>query len=342
MSGKKNEISVALVAVPEATASTLYGLYDLFSSVGRDWEMLVGESTGEARMRPYIVAARPGELRGANGCLIEARRTFADSDVPDIICIPDLLIAPGAFTPGGFAEAVAWIVRCHAAGSLVACACSGALLLAETGLLDNAEATSHWGYGETFRRCFPRVRLDLARTLIGAGVGERLVTAGGGSSWHDLALYLIARFVGDDAALRIAKLYLLDWHASGQLPYASLLRTTQHEDALVAQAQAWISEHFRDPAPVSAMLRRSGLAERTFKRRFARATGMSPLEYVHTLRLEAAKQRLEQGEAVIEAIAEEVGYEDGSFFRRLFRRQVGITPHEYRRRFGALRCSLAR
>jgi len=88
------------------------------------------------------------------------------------------------------------------------------------------------------------------------------------------------------------------------------------------------------------MLARSGLAERTFNRRFVKATGQSPIEYVHTLRLEEAKQMLEAGDLPVEAVANEVGYEDSSFFGRLFRRKVGLTPAQYRKRFGQLRKAL--
>jgi transcriptional regulator GlxA family with amidase domain len=114
----------------------------------------------------------------------------------------------------------------------------------------------------------------------------------------------------------------------------------QAGDPVIARCQQWIAEHYDEESPVSAMVQMSGLAERSFKRRFARATGMSPLEYVHTMRLEEAKHLLETGDASVEAIANEVGYEDASFFGRLFRRKVGITPAQYRRRFGELRRAL--
>jgi transcriptional regulator GlxA family with amidase domain len=161
--------------------------------------------------------------------------------------------------------------------------------------------------------------------------------AGGGTSWLDLALYLIARHAGADAAMRVAKLNLIDWHAVGQQPFARLARSRQVEDAVIARCQTWIADHYQVPAPVAAMVQLSGLAERSFKRRFQQATGMAPLEYVHTLRLEEAKQMLESGDAPIEAIAGEVGYEDAGFFGRLFKRHVDLTPAQYRRRFGAMR-----
>lgn len=157
----------------------------------------------------------------------------------------------------------------------------------------------------------------------------------------DLALYLIARSVGVEAAMQVARVNLIDWHHIGQQPFARLACTRQVEDAVIARCQVWIAEHYDELNPVNAMVRVSGLPERTFKRRFRQATGMAPLEYVHALRLEEAKQMLETGDAPIEAIAHEVGYEDAGYFSRLFRRQVGLTPGQYRRRFGVLRQTLA-
>ena len=165
--------------------------------------------------------------------------------------------------------------------------------------------------------------------------------AGGGSTWLDLALYLIARLAGVEAAMQVARLNLIDWHSIGQQPFACLARSRQVDDAAIAHCQDWIADHYMGPAPVAAMVRLSGLAERSFKRRFQQATGMPPLEYVHTLRIEEAKQMLEAGDAPVEAIACEVGYEDAGFFGRLFRRKVKLTPMQYRRRFRAMRQALA-
>jgi transcriptional regulator GlxA family with amidase domain len=126
----------------------------------------------------------------------------------------------------------------------------------------------------------------------------------------------------------------------GQQPFAALTLARQVEDAVVARCQVWAAENYDHESPVARMVERSGLTERTFKRRFARATGLSPMEYIHTLRLEEAKQMLEASDLPIEAIANEVGYEDASFFGRLFRRKVGLTPAQYRKRFRGLRQAL--
>jgi transcriptional regulator GlxA family with amidase domain len=190
------------------------------------------------------------------------------------------------------------------------------------------------------RSRFPEVSVRTRQALVVTGDGQRLIMAGGGTTWIDLALYLIARSVGLDHALKVARVNLIDWHHSGQQPFARLARTRQVEDAVIARCQSWIAENYDQRNPVTAMVRLSGLAERSFKRRFQQATGMSPLEYVHALRLEEAKQMLEASDLPIEAIANEVGYEDAGFFTRLFRRKVNLTPAQYRRRFGELRESL--
>jgi transcriptional regulator GlxA family with amidase domain len=137
--------------------------------------------------------------------------------------------------------------------------------------------------------------------------------------------------------MQVTRINLIDWHQAGQQPFARLARTPQVEDALIARWQTWIADQYREPSPVRIMMLLSGLAERTFKRRFRQATGMAPLEYVHTLRLEEAKQMLEAGDQPIEEVAYEVGCKDAGYFSRLFRRKVSLAPAEYRRRFGQLR-----
>jgi transcriptional regulator GlxA family with amidase domain len=259
---------------------------------------------------------------------------------PDIVCIPDFFIVPGDRCIGRFDAEIDWLRRCHAGGATMTSACTGAVMLAEAGLLDDADATIHWAYTRTLTRNFPRTRVHPERGLIVSGAGQRIVTAGGGTSWQDLVIYLIGRFVGAKQAMEVAKTYLTNWHEGGQQPFASLLLTQSAGDAVIAKCQEWLASHYTDRSPVSGMTRLSGLPERSFVRRFTRATGLSPLEYVHALRLEEAKQMLETDNLQVEAIANEVGYEDASFFSRLFRRKVGLTPAQYRRRFGQLRIAL--
>jgi transcriptional regulator GlxA family with amidase domain len=271
---------------------------------------------------------------------IEPDYSLDNAPAPDVICIPELLVDPNTDPRGRYPAETAWVKRHYAAGATLATACSGALLLAEAGLLDGQDATTHWGYASALEARYPDVRIHPKRALVVTGEGQRIIMGGGGTSWLDMALFLIARFFGVEQAMRVARVNLIEWHNTGQQPFAVLTQSRQVDDAVIADCQAWVAEHYDRESPVAAMVARSGLAERTFKRRFAKATGLSPMEYVHTLRLEEAKQMLESGDQPVEAVATEVGYEDASFFGRLFRRNVGLTPAQYRKRFGRLRQAL--
>jgi transcriptional regulator GlxA family with amidase domain len=340
MDTQQRPASVAILALPEVGVSTVYGMFDMFMSAGRDWGLIVNGSPGVSLMAPRVVATTREPFAAGNGVTIHPDATLDEAGVPDVVCVPELLVAPGEPLDGRFRAEVAWLKRCHDAGALLATACSGALLLAEAGLLDGHDATTHWAYCDIMQRRYPKVRVHAQRALVVAGTEQRLIMAGGGTSWLDLALYLIARKAGVEAAMQVARINLIDWHDVGQQPFARLARSRQTEDAIIARCQGWIAEHYAAPGPVAQMTRLSGLAERSFTRRFREATGMAPLEYVHTLRLEEAKHMLEAGEEPVEAIANEVGYEDAAFFSRLFRRKVGLTPVQYRRRFGSLRRNL--
>ncbi|MEY6433675.1 helix-turn-helix domain-containing protein [Thioalkalicoccus limnaeus] len=327
----------AILAFPEATASVMYGLSDLLHSAGRDWGMIVHGEPGPALVRPRIVAARAGPLAIANGVTVIPDARLADIPTPDLVCIPEILVAPSDRLTGRFDAEIAWLQDCYRNGAIIAAACSGSLLLAEAGLLDGEAATTHWAYCDALAERFPKIQVQRQRSLVTAGVGQRLIMAGGGSSWLDLGLFLIARLAGVDAAMQLARIYLIDWHHAGQQPFARLSATRQTEDAVVARCQVWAATHYNEPAPVAAMARLSGLSERSLVRRFQKATDMTPIEYIHRIRIEEAKQMLEATRDPVEAIAQDLGYEDASFFTRLFKRDVKLTPTQYRRKFGQLR-----
>lgn len=221
----------------------------------------------------------------------------------------------------------------HAGGAVLCSACSGLFPIAETGLLDGREATIHWDYAPGFRERFPDVALDPERVLVVSGERADLVSSGASSSWHDLALYLIARNVGATVAQSVARFMALQWHTDGLTPYIVFRPRTDHGDALIADVQDWIAANAAVARPGEEMRRRSGVPARTFARRFAAATGHAAIAYVQRLRVEDAKRRLERTDTPVERIAWEVGYEDPAAFRRLFRRVAGVTPGTYRRRF---------
>jgi transcriptional regulator GlxA family with amidase domain len=333
--------TIAVLVLPETTGSVLYGMYDLFRGAGRDWGMVTTGEPGPALIHPLLVGREVRPTLIYSGVAVTPHASLDDCPPDAVICVPDVNLEPGTSLLEHYPQEIAWLRERYRQGATLAAACSGAMLFAEAGLLDGCEATTHWAWCTDMRDRFPKIIVREQCALVVSGEGQRLVMAGGGTSFLDLALYLIARAVGVEAAMQVARVNLIDWHTIGQQPFARLARTRQSEDAVVARCQEWIADQYTRPNPVAAMQRLSGLAERTFKRRFSQATGMSPIEYVHALRIEEAKHLLETTDIAVEAIANEIGYEDAGYFGRLFRHKVGLTPMQYRRRFGGLRDALS-
>ena len=333
--------TVALLAYPECSASVVFGMYDLFMSAGPRLGRLRRQPAGPAAHAAAHRRRRAARFRRRQRHPHRPEAGLSTTPVPDLVCVPDLNVMPGESLAGRFEAEIAWLRACHAGGAVIGTACSGALLLAHAGLLDGHDATTHWAFSEDLKRSYPAVKVCPGRALVASGSEQRLVMAGGGTTWLDLAIYLIARMVSVQAAAQVARVHLINWHDIGTQPYARLARSRQSGDSTIGRCQEWIATNYRERAPVNAMIHLSGLPERSFKRRFQQATGLPPLQYVHTLRIEEAKQMLESGDEPVEQIADEVGYEDAGFFSRLFQRNVGLTPAQYRRRFGALRRALA-
>lgn len=325
--------SVAIVAVPETAGSALYGMVDVLGATGTVWQDLVRSAPGEPAFDVRIVAPGGEPFTCGHGIPVHPAAAIEDDPAADIVVVPELWLGPDEDVRGRHPELLAWIRRRFEDGAWLYSACSGAVMLAATGLLDGCDATSHWGYADLFRTRYPRVRFRPEPTLAFADPAGRIVTAGGTSSWHDLALHIIARHGSPGEALRIAKVYLLKLHDEGQLPYRALLRGTPVADALVVSAQRYLEGHFRDDGALVSAVAHLGVAERTLKRRFKAATGTTLIEYLQHLRIEDAKRSLETSATPVEEISLCVGYEDPSFFRRLFKRIVGLTPSEYRRMF---------
>ncbi len=332
MPPNKMSIHVSLVVIPEVMLSSLLGLFDVLNS----FELLATFDRAVLDENPFqaeIISQTRESKATASGLTVAAQRTIEEIDHTDIIIIPSMMVADGVWTKGRYPGLVNWLSDMHAKGAILCSACSGVLLLAETGLIDDREATIHWAYARTFRQNFPNVRLRLEKVLVTAGERQQFVMSGASGSWHDLVLYLVARHVGPTAAQAIAKFMLLQWHVDGQAPYIVFEAPTDHGDSAVLDAQRWLNEYYTLAVPVEEMVKRSGLAERSFKRRFKKATGYSPIAYVQQIRIEEAKRRLERTNKPIEEISWAVGYEDPSFFRRLFKRITKITPGVYRRKF---------
>ncbi|HEY3497518.1 MAG TPA: helix-turn-helix domain-containing protein [Polyangiaceae bacterium] len=321
---------VSIVALPEGAASTLFGVFDVMNASAL---MNLSPPGTPAPFEVDIVGESAGPLQLASRVPVSVQRSIDEIDTTDIVIVPSVILPPGGWERGRYPRLVEWLETMHARGALLCSACSGIFLLAETGLFDGKDATCHYHYAAAFSAGFPGVSVHPERVLVISGSRDELVSSGASTTWHDLTLYLIARFAGATTAQDCARIYALQWHHDGLTPFIVFQGKLDHGDGEIKSAQEWLAQHFSVKNAVEEVVKRSKLAERTFKRRFTAATGLAPIAYVQRLRIEDAKRRLERTEAPVDEISWRVGYEDGAFFRRLFKRTTGLAPGAYRKRF---------
>ncbi|MFZ1097302.1 MAG: helix-turn-helix domain-containing protein [Xanthobacteraceae bacterium] len=315
---------IGIVHYPGAQVACILGLTDLFgvaSTIALDQRR-----SGQSPLR--VTHWQPLHGRDANlSCVYDSAPR--GSPKPRTLIIPPTMVdLPDPDVPAGV---VSWVRNRHAAGATLVSLCSGAFILAETGLVDGKSVATHQICAEALAKRFPQIVVDVNRRIIDHG---DIVTAGGFLSWVDLGLFLVDRILGPAMRAETARFVLSD-PAAGEARYFTGFAPPQtHGDRAVLKAQEWV--HMRDGRGVSlaAMATAAGLERRTLLRRFAGATGMTPIEYCRAVRIARARELLEGGDTSQKQIAQSLGYKDVASFARVFRKAVGSAPGAYRKRFG--------
>lgn len=327
-------LKVALLALDTVHASALFGAFDIFSSAGTSWSAgsCSVNAANQSLLTVEILSESDELVTGWNNVVVHCHNQINDTENYDLVFIPALAPPEGDIPPTS--DLVKhWINRQFFEGAIIATACSGSVVLAETGLLDGLAATTHWAYKSLFADSFKSVELQAEKALVITGDNNRIITAGGGSLWVELVLYLADRLLGRAVALELSKLYLINWGRKDQLPFALHQERTQHNDTAIAEAQKFICENYFNTDVLEKSRQVSGLKEKTFLRRFKAASGVSPTQYLHEVRIEASKRMLAQSKLSIDHVAYEVGYSTPIFFRKLFKKYLGVTPGEYRKSY---------
>ncbi|EWY39023.1 AraC family transcriptional regulator [Skermanella stibiiresistens SB22] len=320
----RDAIEIGLLIYPGAQLSAVHGLTDLFAVASR---LAAACQDGEA------AAFRVSHWRlSADGGAVEP---VPDPDAAALQPMLAALIVPPSLAREPLGDRAIpltrWIGERHAAGAVVCSVCAGAFLLAETRLLDGRMATTHWALAETFAERFPDITLDADKLVVDDG---DIITAGGVMAWVDLGLRLVERLVGPSVMQDTARFLLVDPGGREQRFYRGFAPKLRHGDAAVLKVQHWLQSHGGGKPTLPMMASHAGLGERTFLRRFHKATGLNPSEYLQHLRVGKAREILESSATPIEQVAWAVGYGDPGAFRKVFHKLVGLSPGEYRRRFG--------
>ncbi|WP_102222903.1 GlxA family transcriptional regulator [Acidimangrovimonas sediminis] len=315
---------IGLLIYPDCQLAAVYGLTDLFRIAGdRTSQEVAAGAEREIRVSHWQVGAPGDEV----ACVWDSHpgtpHRLSYAIAPPSIIMPDRMAPMRA--------AADWMKDRHAGGTTVCSICAGAFVLAESGLIDGRQATTHWAFAAQLTRRFPEIEVIEERMLVDEG---DIITAGGILAWTDLGLTLVERLLGASTMLATARFLLVDPPRRQQQPFARFIPRFDHGDDKVLRAQQFMHAHAREAQSVAALAAQAGMSERTFLRRFGKATGLRPKDYLQQVRLAKAREALERTGQPVDQIAWQIGYQDPAAFRKAFLKQTGLSPGTYRRRFG--------
>ncbi len=227
---------------------------------------------------------------------------------------------------------VGWIKDQYKNGAEIATMCSGAFLLAATGLLKGKVCSTHWRLASEFRRLFPDINLQ-ADKLITADKG--IYTNGGAFSFLHLILFLVEKYFDRETAIHCSKIFQIDMDRTSQSPFAIFQSQKNHGDEMIGEAQTYLETNLASRISFEDLASKLATSRRNFDRRFIRATGNTPVEYLQRVKVEVAKKAFESGRKNVNEVMDEVGYSDDKAFREVFKKITGMLPLEYKSRFSA-------
>lgn len=315
-----------LVPKGQAVLSSVVGAYKVFNAVngiamqqGKDplFKIDLVGITKETTLYDGLFQMRPNKL-------------LSDIDKTDLIIVTTIV--------GDFehelalnAKFIPWIRKQHLEhGAEVASLCTGAFLLAETGLCNGKAATTHWQKQDEFRERYPQINLLSERVIV---EDNGIYSSGGAFSFLNLLLYLVEKYAGKETAIFCAKLFEIDYGRNDQNQFAIFMGQKNHSDESIKKAQLFIEKNAQEKINVEKLAEKFAISRRNFVRRFKKATANTPLEYIQRVKIEIAKKNLESSTKNVSEVMYNVGYSDEKAFRNVFRKHTGLSPLEYRGRY---------
>jgi transcriptional regulator GlxA family with amidase domain len=316
------------IAVPDGSGnnlSSIIGAYKILTKANEYWK-----SNGKKEMYKIEVAGVSKTVEYYDGLFsVKPHTNISSIHNTRLIIIPSL--------NHDYAKAVKnnkllidWVKEQYRQGTEVATICTGAFLLAASGLLDGKSCSTHWAAADSFRAMFPKVKLQADRLITDE---NGIYTNGGAYSFLNLILYLVEKYYDRKTAIFCSKVFQIEIDRNSQSPFIMFTGQKMHEDEVVTKAQTYIETKLHERISIEDLSSRFAVGRRNFDRRFIKATGNTPLEYSQRVKIEAAKKAFETSRKTINEVMYDVGYSDVKAFREVFRKITGMSPIEYRNKF---------
>lgn len=314
---------IAIVVVPRALGSAITIPLEMLSAAN---DVAKACKREELCCELELVADKDSECLLAGGMNIHCQKLITELDAYDLIFVPGVWRKP-KLAVTQHPELVKWIREQYEKGSILCAAANGAYFLAESGLLDNRLATTHWRYFDDFEKRYPAVNLQRKRFTTNA---DNIYCTGSVNAIRDISLHFIETLFDAAITTEVARHFTHELRRSLESRALDNNPHSSHHDELIIAAQEWLQQHYNKPVHISDMAIQFGLSVRSLNRRFKSATNTTPVQFLQALRLEQAKELLKRSNLVIAEIADTVGYQDSSYFTELFKKSNSMTPNEYR------------
>lgn len=316
------------IVVPDGTGnnlSSIVGAYKIFTRANEYWK-----SSGKKELYAIEVAGVSKKVEYYEGLFsVKPHKNISAIAETNLIIIPSL--------NHDYLTAVKhnkllinWIGEQYKRGAELATICTGAFLLASSGLLDGKSCSTHWAAANTFRTMFPKVNLQTDKLITDE---NGIYTNGGAYSFLNLVLYLVEKYYDRKTAIFCSKVFQIEMDRNSQSAFIVFSGQKMHEDEVVKKAQLYIENKLDEKISIEHLSARFAVGRRNFDRRFIKATGNTPLEYSQRVKIEAAKKALETSRKTINEVMYDVGYLDVKAFREVFRKITGVSPFEYRKKY---------
>lgn len=314
------------IVIPDrdANLSSISGTFQILTRANQYWQRLGNEPMIEVRIASFVK-----EVRLEDGFFSIHPINIKDIKKTDLVIIPaisydfDNIIKKNK-------ELIDWVRQQYLNGAEIATICTGAFLLASTGLLDGQSCSIHWNTATDFKQRFPNIDIHTDRLIT---VGPRIYTNGGAFSFLNLVLFLVEKFFDRETAIHCSKIFQIDIERTSQSPFSIFQPQKNHGDELVSKVQTFIEENLGEKISFEDLASRLAISRRNFDRRFVKAVGNTPMEYLQRVKIEVAKRLLEKERTTIFEVMFEVGYSDDKAFREVFKKLTGLSPLDYKARY---------
>jgi transcriptional regulator GlxA family with amidase domain len=314
------------IVVPEGKVnlSSITGSFEILTRANEYWRKI-----GNTQMLDVQIAGFPTELKLEFGFFSIHPLKIDAIKKTDLVIIPSLSHDYDNIIKDN-KELTDWVREQYKLGAEIASICTGAFLVAATGLLDGKCCSTHWNAASGFRRLFPNITLHIDKLLT---VEKGIYTNGGAYSFLNLMLFLVEKYFDRETAVYCSKVFQIDIERTSQSPFLIFQTQKNHGDELVCKAQTYIEENLSEKISFEKLASKLAISRRNFDRRFTRATGNTPVEYLQRVKVEVAKNTLEKGRKSIFEVMTDVGYSDDKAFREVFRKLTGLSPLDYKTKY---------